>query len=271
MQAFSTWSPPVGTLGRILAETGERVEALRRQRSALERAAADAPGVPSLAESLRAATVTVLAEVKRASPSKGSLRPGLDAVAQARAFEAGGARGISVLTEPRHFGGSSRDLAAVRAAVAIPLLKKDFHVDVLQLLEARALGACAVLLIARALPPAELRSLAAEAHRLDLEVLIEVRDEAELDRALETEARVIGVNNRNLETLAIDVATSERLIPGIPPSRIAVADSGVGGPQDVARAAAAGADAVLVGSALSASDDPSETVRALGCILRHPR
>lgn len=271
MQAFSTWTPPVGTLGRIIAEVGDRVQELRRRQEELERAASQAPQCPSLAESLRTASVTVLAEVKRASPSKGSINLGLDAVAQARAYEAGGARGISVLTEPRHFSGAGEDLQAIRAAVALPLLRKDFHLDVLQLVEARALGACAVLLIARALPPARLQALAAEAHALGLEVLVEVRDEAELERALETEARLIGVNNRNLETLAIDLATSERLIPLIPTSRVAIAESGVVNVGDVVRAAAAGADAVLVGSSLSGSDDPAAAVRALSGIARRPR
>lgn len=271
MQALSVWTAPVGTLGRILGETASRVDLLRPRRAELERRAAETEACPSLSESLRAATVTVLAEVKRSSPSKGPINPGLDAVAQAIAYEAGGARGISVLTEPRHFGGSAADLEAIHAAVKLPLLRKDFHVDVLQLLEARALGACAVLLIARALSPAALAALSAEAHGIGLEVLVEVRDEAELDRALATEAQLIGVNNRNLETLQVDMATSERLIPRIPPSRIAIAESGVGGPADVERAAATGADAVLVGSVLSAAADPADAVRALTTIPRSPR
>lgn len=215
--------------------------------------------------------MTILAEVKRSSPSKGPINPGLDAVAQARAYEAGGARGISVLTEPRHFGGSAADLAAIHAAVTLPLLRKDFHIDVLQLLEARALGACAVLLIARALSPARLATLASEAHGMGLEVLVEVRDETELAHALGTEAQLIGVNNRNLETLQVDPATSERLIPGIPPSRIAIAESGIVSAADIERMAATGADAVLVGSALSAASDPAEAVRSLTTVPRCPR
>lgn len=272
MQAFSAWAPPVGTLGRILSETERRVQRLRQRQAELERAAAVAPVAPSLAASLRRGTsVAVLAEVKRSSPSRGAINPGLDAVVQARAYQAGGALGISVLTEPAHFGGSNEDLEAIRAAVGIPVLKKDFHLHPLQLIEARALGASAVLLIARAVSPARLGELAAEAGALGLEVLVEVRDERELERALETPAALVGVNNRNLETLAIDVASSDRLIPVIPADRVAIAESGMRTVADVDRAAAAGADAVLVGSSLSAASDPAAAVRALAGVPRVSR
>lgn len=271
MQAFSHWAPPSGTLGRIVAEAASRAEALRPRARELERQAAAEPAGPSLAAALRASTVAVLAEVKRRSPSRGMIREGIDAATQAGAYVAGGARGISVLTEPAHFGGSADDLVAVRAAVPAPVLKKDFHVDVLQLLEARALGASAVLLIARALDPALLLALSREAAELGLEVLVEVRDEGELARALETDAALIGVNNRNLETLAIDPATSERLIPAIPRERIAIAESGIATRDDVARVAAAGADAVLVGSSISAAADPAAAVRGLADVGRRPR
>jgi indole-3-glycerol phosphate synthase len=167
------------------------------------------------------------------------------------------------LTEPDHFGGSVDDLQAVREAVTLPVLKKDFHVDPVQLLEAKALGASAALLIARALAPDELRAMMRTAVELELEALVEVRDEAELDLALSLDALLIGVNNRNLETLEIDPSTSERLLPLIPSSVIAIAESGIAGRQDVERAGQVGADAVLVGSSISASDDPLEAVRAL--------
>lgn len=272
MQAFSAWAPPGGTLGRILGEAERRVEGLRRRRAELERAAAASVSGPSLAASLRGGNeVAVLAEVKRASPSKGAINPDLDAVAQARAYQVGGALGISVLTEPMHFGGSNEDLETIRTAVDIPVLKKDFHVHPLQLVEARALGASAVLLIARALAPARLRALAAEAESLGLEVLIEVRDEWELERALETAAPLVGVNNRNLETLAIDLTSSHRLIPAIPADRVAIAESGIRTEADVARVAAAGADAVLVGSSLSGASDPAAAVRALAGVPRGSR
>lgn len=268
MQAQSTWTAPQGTLGRIVAETAARVDALRLRAAELERRAAAQAPAPSLAAALRAPSVAVLAEVKRRSPSRGAINEGISAPDQARAFRDGGAAGISVLTEPDHFGGSPEDLLAVRAAVALPVLKKDFHVDEVQLLEARALGASAVLLIARALPPARLLVLAAEADRLGLEVLVEIRDERELDAALRSGAAMVGVNNRNLETLAIDPATSERLIPGIPADRVAIAESGMTERPAVERAARAGADAVLVGSVLSASADPAALLRQLASVPR---
>ena len=268
MQAFSAWLPPTGTLGGIVEEAHIRVEALRPRRAELERQAAKAVQAPSLAAALRRTDVAIIAEIKRRSPSKGWIRPSLSAAEHAVGYAKGGAAAISVLTEPTHFGGSPADLEAVRRAVDIPVLKKDFHVHPVQLLEAKALGASAALLIARALAPELLRDLLAEAAALELEVLVEVRDEAELDRALALQASVVGVNNRNLETLAIDPATSERLLRQIPASVIAIAESGVTGRADVERVASAGADAVLVGSSLSAAEDPGTAVRALTGIMR---
>jgi indole-3-glycerol phosphate synthase len=212
--------------------------------------------------------VAVVAEIKRRSPSKGWIKPGLAAADTARAYEAGGAAAVSVLTEPKHFGGSVDDLIAARDNITIPVLKKDFHIEPIQLLEARALGASAALLIARALSPDELRRLALAARDLALEVLIEVRDEEELARAMECDPSMIGVNNRNLETLAIDAAMSERLIGMIPRTVVAVMESGVTSRADVERAARIGADAVLVGSAMSAADDATAAVKALTGVPR---
>lgn len=271
MQAPTLWSPPGGTLGGIVAEAFRRAEALRARERELEQGARSAPRPPSLAAALRRADVAVVAEVKRRSPSKGEINGGLDAVAQARRYVEGGAAAISVLTEPAHFGGTPEDLRAVAAGVAIPVLRKDFHVSELQLLEARALGAAAVLLIARALPPDRLAELARFAGGAGLDVLVEVRDEPELERALEIPGAVIGVNNRNLESLVIDPGTSERLVPRIPGDRVAIAESGVAGRADVERAARAGADAVLVGSVVSAAPDPAAAVRALTGVKRHER
>jgi indole-3-glycerol phosphate synthase len=175
------------------------------------------------------------------------------------------------LTEPRHFGGSSADLAAVGAATSVPLLKKDFHIDAIQLIEARALGASAVLLIARALDRGALVDLVAVTEALGLDALVEVRTEAELERALATGAPAVGVNSRDLETLALDVAVTARLIPLIPADRVAIAESGVKGRADVERAASFGADAVLVGSALSAAADAAAAVRALTGVVRGSR
>ena len=271
MQAFSRWTEPVGTLGRIVGEAVSRVEALDSRRGELERACALSTPSPSLGAALRAETVTLLAEVKRRSPSKGAIAEGLNAVAQARAYRDGGASGVSVLTEPAHFGGSVQDLMDVRQAVALPILKKDFHVAPVQLIEARALGASAALLIARALRPDLLIRMMAEGRRLGLELLVEIRDEDELQRALDAGARMIGINNRNLETLEIDPATSDRLLPLVPPGVIAIAESGVREHSDVERYATGGADAVLVGSSLSAAHDPVLATRALTGVRRMPR
>ncbi|HEX7979307.1 MAG TPA: indole-3-glycerol phosphate synthase TrpC [Gemmatimonadaceae bacterium] len=237
----------------------------------LKRLAAAAPDAPSLAAALRRADVALIAEVKRRSPSKGSIAPGLDAVTQARAYVAGGAAAISVLTEPAHFAGSLEDLEAVRAALTAPALKKDFHVRPIQLIEARAAGASAALLIARALAPERLREMMDAGRDLGLELLVEIRDEAELDRALEVGATMIGVNNRDLESLIIDPATAERLVPRIPRDLIAIAESGVKSRADVERYAACGADAVLVGSSISAAADPTAATRSIAEVPRIAR
>ncbi len=245
---------------------------LRSRRAALEVAARDAGAAPSFFDALATGRdLSIIAEVKRRSPSKGTLNAALDAASQARAYRDGGARAISVLTEPAHFGGSNADFESIRGEIAIPLLKKDFHVDVLQVLEARALGASALLLIARALSPDALGALAAESRNAGVEPLIEVRDERELDAALAAGARVIGVNNRNLETLEMDPAVSDRIIPLIPQECLAIFESGVRGRIDVETAARLGATAVLVGSALSQAASPVDAVRALTGVARSAR
>jgi indole-3-glycerol phosphate synthase len=271
VQASPAWIAPTGTLGRIVAEAHERAAALRARERELARAAKSAPRPPAFASALRAPTVQVIAEVKRRSPSKGWINPGITAADQAHAYATGGAAAISVLTEPAHFGGSNDDLASVRSAVAIPVLKKDFHVHPVQLAEARSLGASAALLIARALSPDDLLLMMDAARQLELEVLIEIRDEEELERALAGGATVVGINNRNLETLVIDPATSQRLLGLVPPSIVAIAESGVSGRADVERIAAHGADAVLVGSSISASENPTEAVRSLCGVTRISR
>jgi indole-3-glycerol phosphate synthase len=252
-------------------EAEARARLLLGRRAELERAAAATPPAPSLRRALRADSIALLAEIKRRSPSRGAIRESLDAVAQATAYAMAGAAAVSVLTEPAHFGGSVDDLVRVRAALAIPALKKDFHVAPVQLLEARALGASAALLIARAVSPARLGELVAFGGAIGLELLIEVRDEAELRRALDAGAAMIGVNNRNLETLEIDPTVAERLIPRVPGTVVAVAESGVRTRADVERYAACGADAVLVGSVLSASPDPTAAARGLIGVPRRTR
>jgi indole-3-glycerol phosphate synthase len=210
----------------------------------------------------------VIAEVKRSSPSKGDINPGLDLARQVKAYEAGGAAAISVLTEPTRFRGSTDDLVLARKSVALPLLKKDFHVDIAQILEARSLGASAALVIVRAVPPARLKDLMTAAADVALEILVEVRDERELDLALSLGADLIGVNNRNLETLEIDTATSLRILPLVPRGVIAIAESGFKSAADLERVAGAGADAVLVGSEVSRAGDPEAAVRSLTGVMR---
>lgn len=217
---------------------------------------------------LRRQSLAVIAEVKRRSPSKGALNEAMSAPTRAAEYAAGGAAALSILTEPSRFGGSIEDLIAVRRAVGVPLLRKDFIVDPLQLAEARFAGADAVLLIARALAPSRAEELAAAAAALGLAVLFEIRDESELARALNIPGCVVGVNTRDLETLDVDPAVSERLIPVIPADRIAVFESGVLGRGDVERAARLGADAVLVGSALSTQANGSRAVMELTGVTR---
>ncbi len=274
MQAISSthrWTPPTGTLGELTRAAHERAAVVAPQLTELRAAARDAAPTHPFAAALRRATIAVIAEVKRASPSKGAIAPGLDAAAQGEAYVAGGAVAISVLTEPARFGGALADLARVTGRVQAPVIRKDFLVHPVQLWEARAAGASAALLIVRSLSPEELERLLDAAQEAGLETLVEVRNEAELARALAMHARVIGVNNRNLETLVIDTDTAPQLIPQIPADRIAVAESGMREVADLALAAAAGADAVLVGSAISASADPASAVRALSGVARRDR
>lgn len=225
----------------------------------------------AFATALRADVVRVIAEVKRASPSKGAINPDIDAARQAECYVVGGAAAISVLTEPTRFGGSLSDLAVVTARVDVPVIRKDFVVAPVQLWEARAAGASAALLIVRALDPDLLRRLVDAAHETGLSLLFEVRDVHELERAVHAGAEVIGVNNRNLETLVIDPHTATQVIPFVPPAIIAVAESGIRSVDDVLPAAQAGADAILVGSVVSAAGDPTDAVRALTSVPRHPR
>ncbi len=214
------------------------------------------------------AAVAIIAEVKRRSPSKGEINAGLDAAAQAKAYDEAGAAAVSVLTEPERFGGSLADIEAAHAATRLPLLRKDFITHRVQLVEARLAGASAVLLIARALEPDRLVALAADAGALGLDVLAEVRSEAELEVALAVPGAIIGVNNRDLETLVIEPEVGARLIPRVPRDRITVYESGVRDRADVERAAALGADAALVGSVLSGSSDVRRALRALTGVPR---
>ena len=206
---------------------------------------------------------SVIAEVKRRSPSKGDLAPIADPAALARAYAAGGAAVVSVLTEERRFGGSLDDLRTVRAVVDTPILRKDFIVETYQLVEARAAGADLALLIVAALDDDTLRRLNDEAGELGLTVLVEVHDEAETERALALDAELIGVNSRNLKTLEVDPDVFGRLAPQIHADIVKVAESGITGVDDVRRFVAEGAGVVLVGEALVKDGDPEAAVRAM--------
>lgn len=232
-------------------------------------AAAARPAHDALAV-LRAPGVGVIAEVKRRSPSAGSLASIGDPAALAAEYAAGGARMISVLTEPRRFGGSLDDLDSVRDAVQIPVLRKDFVVGSYQVHEARAHGADVVLLIVAALDQNTLTGLRERVESLGMTALVEVHTEDEASRALDAGARVIGVNARNLRTLDVDRSTFERIAPGLPSEVLKIAESGVRGPLDLIEYAAAGADAVLVGEGLVTRSNPRQAVAELVTAGAHP-
>jgi len=228
------------------------------------RAAPPARGFAAALAAARAAgRLGVVAEVKRRSPSRGDLAPGLDPAVLAKAFAVGGAAAVSVLTDEAFFGGSAADLAEARAAVEVPLLRKDFTVSAHDVCDARLMGADAVLLIAAALDDAELTDLAALAAEVGLDALVEVHDEAEADRALAAGATLVGVNQRDLRTFAVDGARAERVAAALPGGVVRVAESGVRGPADAARLAAAGYHAVLVGEWLVTRADPAAAVAEL--------
>lgn len=255
-----------------MAQVRADVEA-RQQRvplAALRKRQAAAPAPRDAYSVLRRPGVGVIAEIKRSSPSAGTLAEIPDAAALAVEYEAGGARCISVLTEPRRFGGSLEDLTAVRASVDVPVLRKDFIVSSYQVHEARARGADLVLLIVAALEQKVLVGLRERIESLGMTALVEVHDEDEADRALEAGARVIGVNARNLHTMAMDRSVFERIAPGMPNHVIKIAESGVRGPHDLIRYASAGADAVLVGEGLVTRKSPRDAVAELVTAGSHP-
>jgi indole-3-glycerol phosphate synthase len=259
------------TLDQILASTRLELPELGRRRTALEREAASRPAPPSLRNALRGERVRVVAEVKRRSPSAGVIRGDLDPGERAALYGSHGAAAISVLTDGRYFGGSVDDLRTAASRVGVPVLRKDFILDELQIVEARAAGAAAVLLIVRALSPERLRSLLASARSAGLEALVEVHTAAELQRALDSDAEIVGVNSRDLDTFRIDVGAAWELLAAVPSDRVAVAESGMHSRDDVERAALAGADAVLIGSALSAAPDPAGLLQDLSGVPRRGR
>jgi indole-3-glycerol phosphate synthase len=252
-------------LDRILAAHRAAAASDRRDVDQLQRQAEAVAPPRGFAAALRDRDdVAVIAEIKRASPSKGALAPDLDPASLARAYTSGGAAALSVLTDREFFKGSPADLAAARNATPLPVLRKDFTVGPADVLDARAMGADAVLLIAAALSQEELESLHTLANRIGLDALVEVHDEEEAQLALQIGATLIGVNQRDLVTFEVDTARAERVGRVLPEDVIRVAESGIRDGDDVRRLATAGFDAVLVGEALVASADPSGAVSALG-------
>ena len=246
-----------------IAEVRAGREPLSRLRARLEDANGRTSRASFVEALLRRDRMNVIAECKRRSPSKGVLRADYDPVAIAKGYAAAGAAAISVLTEPTFFDGSLDHLAAVHDAVGIPVLRKDFIVSEYQVLEARAAGASGLLLIVAALPPSELRALLQQAATAGLDVLVEVHNEDELAIAADAGSTIIGVNNRNLRTLEVDVKASETLIAKMPKGVIAVSESGLRSADDLIRLRALGYQAFLVGERFMTSVDPGEALKEL--------
>ncbi len=250
----------------------KRAEVARRKQQtplAQIRAAAEAAPPPrDFAAALRGDEVALIAEIKRASPSRGSIRAEDDPPARARLYASAGASAISILTDAKYFSGSLDDLSSTRANVALAILRKDFIIDEYQIYESRAARADAILLIVRLLSNAQLENYIALTHSLMFNALVEVHDARDLDRAISSGARIVGINNRNLADMSIDLATPERLAPRVPPGHIVVSESGVSERSHVERAGDAGAHAVLVGEALMRANDVAQKVRELTGVRR---
>ena len=258
------------TLQRIVARTRERLEQRKRElsqpeleRRALAGAEKRSMYAPRLYEALSAPGLSVIAEFKRRSPSAGALREGADVAEIVSAYERGGARALSVLTEEDSFAGSLADLHAARAASALPILRKDFIVDPYQLYEARAAGADAVLLIVAALHGVELASLHEQARSLGLEVLVEVHDADELRAALKLAPQIIGINNRDLRDFSVDVDRTARLLAELPQGPRVVSESGITASEQLRALRRQGVDGVLIGETLMRARDPEQALRAL--------
>ncbi len=259
----------MSVLARICAEKREHVARCRHARPLAEvEAAARAQSPPRgfearLRASVEAGRHALIAEIKKASPSKGLIRPDFDPAGLARAYREGGATCLSVLTDTPYFQGRDEDLVAARSAVDLPALRKDFMVDPYQVPEARALGADCILLILAELSDAQAGELADAAMGWGMDILIEVHDRPELERALQFPNGLIGINNRNLKTLAVDIKTTEELAPLVPADRFLVAESGLFAPEDLARMARVGARAFLIGESLMRQADVAAATRTL--------
>jgi indole-3-glycerol phosphate synthase len=256
-------------LARILADKRRAIATAKatRRLAEIEAEAAKAPPPRGFIAALERAQADrrygLIAEIKRASPSHGLIRADFDPAALARAYAEGGAACLSVLTDEPYFQGKAEHLIAARAAVTLPVLRKDFIIDPYQVAEARAMGADCILLIMAALSDADAAELEAAAHRRSMDVLVEVHDSEELRRALRLKTRLLGINNRNLKTLKTDLAVTEALAPLAPKERILVSESGLNTPGDLARMARAGARSFLIGEALMRQRDVAAATRAL--------
>ncbi|HEY6822677.1 MAG TPA: indole-3-glycerol phosphate synthase TrpC [Burkholderiales bacterium] len=259
----------MNVLDRIMAAKRAELAALKAQVSAaeVEKRARDAapprPFVPAMNKKIAAGGAAVIAEIKRASPSRGVLRDNLDPAQIARGYEAGGATCLSVLTDREFFKGTLADLEAARAACSLPVLRKDFTFDPYQVFEARAHGADCILLIAACLSLPAMRELERAANSLGMAVLVEVHDATELEQALQLSTPLVGINNRDLRTFETRLDTTLALLPRIPPGRTVVTESGILSAADVARMRASGVNAFLIGEAFMRAPDPGGALRAL--------
>jgi indole-3-glycerol phosphate synthase len=252
-------------LDELVGATREAVHRRKRERplAELEREAGSQPEGRPFAEALARPGTSLIAEHKRRSPSAGMIREGLSCADVVRAYERGGAAALSVLTEEAHFGGSLADLREARAASELPVLRKDFTIDPYQLYEAKAAGADAVLLVVGAMSQDELAALYREAHALDLDAIVEIHDEEELDAALEVDADVLGINNRNLEDFSVDIQRTFDLLHDVPAGKVVVSESGIQTRDQIDELEQVGVDAVLIGETLMRAPDPEEAVRQL--------
>ena len=255
----------MSVLERIVEATRQDLDRRRREvpQADLERELFTRAEDRPFSEAVSRPGLSLIAEYKRQSPSAGALRPDADVTEVVEAFEHGGAAAISVLTEATHFGGSLDDLRQARAASGLPILRKDFVIDPYQVYESAAIGADAILLIVAALPPAALTELHAQARSLDLDVLVEVHDEAELETALDIDAALIGINNRDLTDFSVDVDRTFALLSDVPAGKAVVSESGLDSREQLEELERVGVDAVLIGESLLRADDIEAACRAL--------
>ena len=250
-------------LDEIIADVRRRLPALQAFEADLMVAAERVPAPRDFVGALAQDGLSIISEFKRASPSRGVFNADLDPAVQAELYEAGGAAALSVLTEPDHFSGSADDLETARAAVSIPVIRKDFTLDPLHVWEAKVMGADAVLLIVAILDDPTLAKLIDTANKAGLAALIEVHSVEEAQRAVDSGSSIVGVNNRDLATFQVDLGVAEQLAPVLSDVDVRVAESGINGPEDAARMRAAGYDALLVGEYLVRSEDPTEAIAGL--------